>query len=172
MKYIWGIALLLFLISCRKFKFSQAETIIMNTYNVGDTLKFQSLLTGKIKTYVITEKQDYIGREGDINSHRAHFGKIVWKDLDHKNATGQDIFVEITNSKNGNDIFLNGGYLPDNFGSLNKTDTLLVNNKKIIDYYKVTILNSGGDEIIWQQKYGLVKYNYINNEVFVRINMP
>jgi hypothetical protein len=144
----------------------------MNSYNVGDTLQFQSLLTGKIKTYIITNKQDYIGRVGDISSHRAHLGEIIWKDLDNSDAKGQDVFVDIRNSKNGNEIFLNGGYLPDNFGPLNKTDTLFINNKKIIDYFKVTILNSGGDEIIWQQKYGLVKYNYLNNEAFVRINMP
>jgi hypothetical protein len=43
MKYIWCIVLLLILISCRKFKFTQSETIIMNSYNVGDTLQFQSL---------------------------------------------------------------------------------------------------------------------------------
>jgi hypothetical protein len=147
----------------------------MNSYNVGDTLQFQSLLTGKIETYVITEKQNYMGRVGDINSHRAHLGEILCKDLNSTDATGQDLFVDIRNSKKGNYIYLSGaGDLPDNFGELNKTDTLFINNKKIIDYYRVLPINSYGNnyEIIWQQKYGLVKYNRSPIEVMVRINMP
>ena len=144
----------------------------MNSYNVGDTLTFQSLKTGKIETNIITKKENFMGTSGDLLGYPARIGRIYWRDIKDKYQNGNVVFVSIDNSiMHGTNIFVNNiGKLPKSFGYLNKTDTLLINNRKVIDYYKV---NRGGDhfEFIWQQKYGLVKFYRNKDDVYVRINI-
>jgi len=62
------------------------------------------------------------------------------------------------------------------FGAVNSVDTIIEFQKKIIDYYTLyddqPATNQQIRKIIWQQKLGIVKYDLINSDSYIRINIP
>jgi hypothetical protein len=181
-KYSVIIVLLLFLVSCRKFKFTDVENEMIQVYTVGDTLVFKSIKTGVLERFVIMNKNIDYSTNGALSFVRKHAAIVSYRDLKDPAFTNSgyqyNYMFSFVRSKKYNSIDFSFKYsdisCQTNLGIVNNTDTLYYLNKKIIDYYVLTdTINSDTlARIYWQKKYGIVKYDYRNGDSYVRINMP
>jgi len=184
MKKIFAFLILLSIISCKKYKLSKFEKELYEIYNVGDTLTFESIKTGNIIRYVITDKTNEIYSNFDT---RERLVTVNYRNVDKPlntdpNNTYKPEIFSIYNNKYGYSIHiafnLFGRFYENNFGTI-KTDTLSYLNKKYSDYYTLTNtsnINEGLETklltIYWQKKYGIVKYDLLNGDSYVRTNIP
>lgn len=187
---------LLFLVaiffSCNRYELTTDELKLYNVYNVGDTMVFQSISSGDLNQLYISNKVNNYENEAKVPGliRMSRIALIEYRPLyysqnsDWAQGATEDLLI-FNNDKSGDQITLSfGGFeqLPDfnsSFGVLNKQDTINYFNKKIINYYvfqsHLTFSTGSSNEItkiIWQQKYGIVKYDLMNGDSFVRINIP
>ena len=167
-------------ISCKKavFEFNDEEKAIYTIYNVGDTLQFESVTTGKKNVFIIMKKTSDLATNGSFNKFR--YGEIYYRNiLDALYTDSRFVYpdiIQMTKFKKSHatevdfEGFFNS-YPDDNFGVLNSIDTISYYNQRIINYYTL-ISQFNNLTIIWHPKYGVVKYNDKTGESFIRTNIP
>jgi hypothetical protein len=176
MKYILSITLFLTLFSCKKDEFNGNLKSIYDAYNPNDTLIFKSIKTGEIIKYVITNKKNNIYNLPRSLQSRESSAFVYYKDLTNNSKEIQ--LLQITSFYYNLYVTFGdfGKLFSGNFGTVNNTDTIIALNKKIIDYYTLyddqPATNQKIITIIWQQKYGIVKYDLVDSNSYVRINIP
>ena len=145
---------------------------------------FESIKTGNIIRYVITDKTNEIYSNSDSRNREV---SVYYRNIDESLNTDQNNHFKpqlfgILNNKNGYYILVSfnefGCIFENNLG-LFKTDTLSFLNKKYSEYYTLTNTSNVGNgtetkliTIYWQKKYGIVKYDLFNGDSYVRTNIP
>jgi len=190
MKNIILFILLVSFVSCKQYKLDGNELQIYNTYNAGDTISFTSSKTGNTKSFVIISKEN--GMDGGFASGpRYRRADVFYRNINIPITSIENNFpvlVDITNNATGSDgswgkngyvmIYFEHAGIPANniVDTLNKKDTIYSLGKKIINYNLYSRANTSSDtsvvSIIWQQKYGIVKYDLQNGDSYIRTNMP
>jgi len=177
------------IVSCHQYDLNNPERQIYKTYNVGDTLLFTSIKTGNIQSFLVVSKDDEIYPNGFGNHSRHREACIFYRNLAFPLSHYLDdgpvpIYPKIVDVQiNKNSIFLVTvpfqGFIGtnNNFDVLHTTDTINSLGKKIINYYILTKkiatdTSNSIDTIIWQQRYGIVKYDLSNGDSYTRTNIP
>jgi hypothetical protein len=178
MKYLIPVTLFFIMASCGKEEEFTGETkSIYDAYNPGDTLVFKSIKTGDSITYAITRKTNDIKSLPPSLESRETSASIFYKDV--TNNSGESRLVEITSFYYN--VFLTFGdyeklFFNQNFGPLNGSDTIHLFARKMIDYYTLYDDQPGANQkiqtIVWQQKYGIIKYDLSDGDSYVRTNIP
>jgi len=181
MKNLIYCGLIIILFSCRKLEFNSIQQQLYDTYTAGDTLIFSSTNNEIIKRYVIVRKENTVGGyffQFDDPGRKRH-ARVIFRDLsrpEEKNpeVLSYPILIEFSNFRKWKSIdisFENFGTNESDtkFGILNTTDTINCLGKKIINYY--TLTDKDSCKIIWQQKYGIIKYES-HGDSLMRTNIP
>jgi hypothetical protein len=174
------------LISCDKYELDDIELQLYDAYNLGDSLNFKSIYSGKIYRYVIVNRENnFHSWSDDLNGNR-RWATVTCKSLDtidntEPNSINRIDVIVIGKSKSGTSINIQfEGFLystTSGLGQINNSDTLLINTSKYSDYYnlrdqtksqnhKVYVTN-----LIWQIKYGIIECELNNGDIWIRNNI-
>jgi hypothetical protein len=181
--------------SCKKYELTSIQSILYDTYNVGDSLIFKSVKTDSVEKYLINYKENISHTPGETFLPFGSTQRYAVIDLClkysssdcHVVTNGEPILsnaqIVFTNEKGGNyiNIYFKGfqGQYKNKLGMLNQNDSIIVINKIFKNYYELNSTSNCIDssyscaiKIIWQQKYGIVKFDLKDGDSYVRINVP
>ena len=169
-----------FLFNSGCLKFNKDELKLLNTYKDEEILIFKSLQTGKERIYYLKKLENTLGGLTESHPSFIRHGIISFRCVDSEKNRNIILYIHKDSQNDEIQLFADG-FLETYKGGLyflNSIDTVYINKNKYYNYYKLINSCSFGylrkDDITciyWQEDIGVIKFDLVNGDSYVRINM-
>ena len=177
---IFIISSLIFYTGC--ISYTQKERKLLHTYQADEVLVFRSEKSGNIKRFKITRVSDEFAGFNEGHPGLKRWGEIDYIDLDNKRESPLLVIDKDYDTPSDTaSIFLDFGDFGDHYfvdsGRTYEIDSMMINSKI---YRDITITHTSASfentphqviQIYWQENFGIVKYDLLDGDSYVRINL-